>query len=307
MNSLFLCLGVKLGELSIYETESSFQVRCEPDIFGQLTAMGSKNPLKIIRANRKAGFAVLAVAIALGVVAWRIFWYEPSYDGTRLSAWLPEFQNGKVERRLRAAEAVRHMGRAAVPYLVRHLQRPSPTQQSREWQWRLRFADWLAAHTPLKISTPQSPSYRLQALAALDALGADGQEALPVLEKLIEEHPEEPALVFAVARLGVAGVPLLKKSLTNSAPHDSETLRLAARVGLIMVDSKSYVLHPELAPDPASGEYLARCGWFSYAMAQTGVADYREQRPGLVSSNDFQPLPASVFPRSPVFDVPFAK
>jgi len=270
--------------------------------------MGKKNLFKIIFGTRKAGFAVLIVAVLLGAVAWRLFWYEPSYDGVGLSAWLSEFQNPKVERRLLAAEAVRHMGPETVPYLVKHLQRPSPTQQSRFWQWRLRIVDWLAAYTPLKISTLRSPSNRLQALAALDALGADGKAALPTLEKLIEEHPEEPGLVFAVARLGEPGVPLLKKSLTNSAPHDSETLRLAARVGLIMIDSKSYVFRPELAPDPASGEYLARCACFSYAMGQTGIADYREQRPGMVISNDvFQPLPASVFPRSPVFDTPAAK
>lgn len=267
--------------------------------------MGNKNPLKIILGTRKARFAMLVLAILLGAIAWRLFWYEPSYDGTSLSSWLPEFQNQKVERRLLAAEAVRHIGPEAVPYLVKHLQRPSPTQQSRSLQWRLRFGDWLAAHTPFKISTLRYPSNRLQALAALDALGPDGKDALPTLEKLIEEHPEEPDIVLAVARLGEAGVPLLKKSLTNDAPHDAGTVQLAARVGLIMMDSKSYVLHPELAPDPASGEYLARCGWFHRAMAQTAVADYRAQRPDLVRTNDvFDTLPTSIFPRAPVFDTP---
>lgn len=41
------------------------------------------------------------------------------------------------------------------------------------------------------------------------------------------------------------------------------------------MDSRSFALYPELAPDPANSEYLARCAHFHMAITQTAWADYR--------------------------------
>lgn len=248
--------------------------------------METKSLPKLIRGRRKAIIAALVgVLVLIGAALWLIC-YEPSYDGTRLSGWLTEFQSEKVERRLAAAAAIKHIGPQAVPYLVKRLEAEPARERSTISPRRVRVLEWLATHTPLKITFVRNLSTRLQALAALDALGAEGKDALPILEKLVERHPEEPDLVFAVARLGEAGMPLLKRSLTNSAPHDSDTLRLAARACLQMMDSHSYVLYPELAPGVPMSEYLARCGQFHLAMTQTALADYRRQRFPTVSPVD---------------------
>lgn len=250
-----------------------------------------KSWLKLTKNRRNAIVAALVgVCILVCAVLWQA-WYEPGYDGTRLSGWLPEFQNEKVERRLAAAAAIKHIGPSAVPYLVKHLETDPAREKSRLSPRRLRLLEWVAAHTPLNISIIPYQSARFQALAALDALGPDGKDALPTLEKLVEKYPEEPDLIFAVARLGEAGVPLLRKSLTNSAPHDSDTLRLAARTCLQMMDSHSYVLYPELAPDLAMSEYLARCGRYHSAMAQVAWADYRGQSLQATNSVDTSTSP----------------
>lgn len=163
-----------------------------------------------IPRKRTTRLAVLVMAVVLGgVLAWRLAWYEPGYGGTRLSGWLREFQNEKIEQRLRAAEAVRHIGPRAVPYLVERLKQTPSAKKSRLARWRLHFVEWLGAHTSLNVSTWRNPNARLQALAALDALGPDAKEALPELEKLLEQNPAEIDILFAVARMGDAGVPFL--------------------------------------------------------------------------------------------------
>lgn len=258
--------------------------------------MADKNLPQIFRGKRKALITVVVMTLVVAsAVGWWLAFREPRYQGTSLSGWLPEFQDQAVERRLVAADAIRHIGPDAVPYLVKYLETDPVREKSRFSRRRIRVLDWLAAHTPVKISVLRHPSARLQALAALDALGPAAKEALPTLEKLIDQYPEEPDLVFGVARLGEIGVPVLKKALTNSAPHDSQTLRLAARVCLEMRETHSFVLNPELAPDPTFSEYLIRCGQFHLAMTQLSMADYRAQHPNS-SNNPAEPVPAVPVP-----------
>lgn len=251
--------------------------------------MGTKSLPKLIQSHRKAIAAVLvSLLVLVGVALW-LAWYEPSYDGTRLSVWLTEFQNEKVERRL--AAAVKHIGPQAVLYLVKYLETVPAPKKSQISPRRLRVLEWLPTHTPFKISIIRHPSARLQALAALDAIGPDAKETLPTLEKLVEQYPEEPDLVFAVARLGEMGKPLLKRALTNSVTHDSGTLRLASQTCLQMMESNSYVLYPELATNAPMTEYLLRCGQFHLAMTQTAVAEYRSQFPQSTNTVDTPDAP----------------
>jgi hypothetical protein len=109
---------------------------------------------------------------------------EPSYEGKRLSDWLQDFDNFNLapEQRAMAVEAVRHMGSATVPFLVDRLSEEQLKEmklEAKKWQERQAAA--------FRIDLPPNP--RREALAALDALGPAAVNALPVLERLLNDEP----------------------------------------------------------------------------------------------------------------------
>ena len=143
---------------------------------------------------------LLATAVFSGIFVWWLMPHEPSYDGTSLSGWLQEFDHEKFERRLMAAEAVRHIGPKAVPCLAGRLQ-SLPMERPRPSHWKVRLLDWLGTHTSIKISPQRDLHLRRQAMAAFDALGPEAKDALPVLEQWVERNPPDPQAHSLIPRL----------------------------------------------------------------------------------------------------------
>jgi len=225
---------------------------------------------------------LVAVIMAASLVVLALVPHEPSYHGRRLSAWLSDFEHEQVERRAVAADAVRHIGTNAVPFLVERLgYNPDvPRRDSRLTLWKRQFLEWLSIHSFGKVSPPgRPPNPRRQAMAGLDALGPAAKDALPALEKLLNENPPDPQALYIVARIGPAGVPLLTKSLTNSISQEAKLLRLQARICLDMMKSHSETLYPKSESNPDDACFERRICAFNVMAMQAAFQEYRSQHP----------------------------
>ena len=186
--------------------------------------------------RRRWTLAALAALTVVALAALALLPREPSYQGRRLSAWLQDLSAGSVQARTRAAEAIREMGPAIVPSLVRRLEQPGSLPLSTLGRLKFQIVQWLHAQQWLKLR-PVQRSARRDALAALDALGPAAVDALPAPEKLVHESQPDPTALYVVARIGPAGLPVLHRALTNEA----SVIRTEAQVCLQM-----YNAHDEL-------------------------------------------------------------
>jgi hypothetical protein len=251
---------------------------------------------------RRGGFLglVATVIATTSLIVWVLVPHEPSYQGRGLSAWLSDFEHEQVERRAVAADAVRHIGTDAVPFLVKRLgYNPDVLRRkSRFALWKRQFLEWVSRHSFGKVSPPRRPpNPSRQAMAGLDALGTAAKDALPALEKLLNETPPDPQALYIVARIGSAGVPMLKKSLTNSASSEAKLLRLEARVCLDMIESHSETLYPTVEFGPDASYYDRRVCEFNVKVIRSAFQDYRAQHPEMVfPKGAFDTPPPSVPP-----------
>ena len=225
---------------------------------------------------------LVAVIMAASLVVLALVPHEPSYHGRRLSAWLSDFEHEQVERRAVAADAVRHIGTNAVPFLVERLgYNPDvPRRDSRLTLWKRQFLEWLSIHSFGKVSPPgRPPNPRRQAMAGLDALGPAAKDALPALEKSLNENPPDSQALYVIARIGSVGLPVLYKSLTNSSSVENKLLRLEARVCLEMIETHSEVLFPRLEFGPDAAFYDRRICEFNNMVISAASEDYRSNHP----------------------------
>ena len=172
---------------------------------GGSTLALTKGTLKVMAwAKAKVAIAVATVAVAATVgtmiVSHAIPPREPSYEGRRLSEWLPDIDYGQpADKRAKAAEAIRHMGEATLPFLLSDLvaSKDSPVK-------RVRY------EKPDDRSVDQRSR---QASWAFDALGAAGKSAIPQLLMLMEQNPGY--VPSALAHIGRDAIPYIIAALTN--------------------------------------------------------------------------------------------
>src|SRR6184192_814673 len=103
---------------------------------------------------RKATQLRLVLAAVTVVGAASLLWpREPSYGGRRLSAWLKGFEAEQAEKRIAAADAIRHIGSNAVPLVVEKLRMPRRpvSNLSRVERWKQAFATYLRSHTSINV------------------------------------------------------------------------------------------------------------------------------------------------------------
>jgi hypothetical protein len=225
-----------------------------------------------------------AVIVAASLVVWYLMPHEPSYQGRGLSAWLSDFEHDQLEKRGMAAQALRSIGPKAVPFIADRLRCPQSVlrRDARLRRWKEQFVEWLSEHSFIKVSPGRPADPRRQALAGLDALGPEAKDALPALEKLLNEDPPDPRALYVIARIGQAGLPLLTQSLTNSFSKEAKLLRLQARACLDMMKSNSETLYPKVEFGPDCSNFDRRICAFNTKVLAAAFQDYRAQHPEMV-------------------------
>ena len=203
LRKLFAKRGVSLTVPIIAGAVSANSVKAAPAgmakaISAVTTAKGTaaltsttlvKGALKLMAWTKIQTAAVVGGVILLSgsaaVVKQTYFPSEPSYQGRKLSEWLADVDSWQPQqKRAQAGEAIRHMGKSTLPFLL------------------------------ATFSNPKSVDAQLgQASWAFDALGPIAKSAIPKLEKLQSQYPGyvPPAL----AGIGPDALPVLFKSLTN--------------------------------------------------------------------------------------------
>ena len=146
------------------------------------------------------GFLVLG---SIGLI-W-VFWpsREPAWDGRTLSYWLQiGYGVGMTHMetdREDADVAVRHIGAAALPFLVRELgTKYSPTQ------WKLFYL--LRNQSVIPVSVHYPDERRSRAVGAFQALGSVGAPALPQLRRYLSDpelNSDAQSAIDAILNSGV--------------------------------------------------------------------------------------------------------
>lgn len=220
-----------------------------------------------MRRRYWAGSFVLAGMVLLLIIG--LPGTEPSYQGKSLCAWLRNFESERLEARWQAADAVRHFGTNAVPFLTTQLRDVGPKNEPK---WKMMLRTLLSKQSLINISVPCSRSPRTEALAAFDALGPLAKEAAPAIEQLLYETPPDPRAVVVLARMGPDAVPALTRALTN----DEKVIRTGARVCLNMLESHSGILFPKTAQE---AEFSRRNCEFNLLLMRSAFEEYRSQHP----------------------------
>jgi len=212
------------------------------------------------------------VAVATSLTAVLLWPHEPTYLGRGLSSWMRDLEPNSVEKQAQAAEAVRHIGPKAVPFIVARLGSPKP---SRIEELIHRWAAWISAHTGIRPAVTKNYDERMEALAALDALRENAADALPALQRLMAESPPDPRALYVIARTGRAGLPILRGAVTNQ----ERILRLESKVCLEMIETRSGVLYADIELGPEAATFQQRICLFNAETLRAAFREYRDQHP----------------------------
>ena len=212
------------------------------------------------------------VAVTAGLTAILLSLHEPSYLGRGLGSWLRDLEANRVETQATAADAVKHIGPKAVPFLVRRLEPSRPKRIEQLIHGRM---CWISEHTGIQAAVTKNYDQRLEALAAIDALGKDAVDALPALQRLMAENPPDPRALYVIARTGKAGLPVVRGSVTNQ----EKILRLEARICLEMVETHSPLLYGDIGSGPDAAPFQRRICLFNAEVLHAALRDYQAQHP----------------------------
>ena len=188
---------------------------------------------RLVRKHRKLLIALACLAVIAGVIAILARDQEPTYNGRPLHYWTylytanrfgwphPEASHGSIRNAeaSEAAEAVRAIGPAAVPYFVKWIgYEPNPTRTKIAGFMRRFRKGPLTRLIPDGNSPDQAWLRAVSASDGLKILGPDASSASPQLLRLALRS-RNPAgaqqIVEALAGLGPQGVLALAKILTN--------------------------------------------------------------------------------------------
>lgn len=180
---------------------------------------------------------VVLVCLAIGLCVVKVAARrEPQYHGRTLSEWLDAYQHGRfsgpssAESR-EAAEAVRHIGTNALPFLVKWISCETPAWGSKLY----------AAFFKLAPSSRQNPFVRSvltkiekdqvgQVLSGFDILGAQAGPAVPDLARLMV-NTRSPWVIIALSHVGKDGLPVLISGLSD--PRQTDRWRVVSAIGAI--------------------------------------------------------------------------
>ena len=209
---------------------------------------------------------------------------EPSYAGKPLSLWLADFDRGSKETHMQAAKALREMGAGAVPFLVARL-------RQQDSKLKLMLIDLVHRQSLLKFQFVPAGSWQHRAMVACDALGLAANGALPALEELLYDKQTAPDAAYVLARIGPDAVPILTRASTNEA----RPIRLAAKVCLDLLQSRSEIL---FGPTGVSeeAEFRLRISKYHVRVLRAANLEYRAQHPEEARPDYLEGRPRPVLP-----------
>jgi len=164
---------------------------------------------------------VLAVGVVAGVLAL-VFRPvpEPRYGGKKLSEWVEELPGYAPTGKSEAAQAVRHIGTNAIPFLLEWL-RWEPSALRIKLQGPV--DKMLTKISPALLKRSHTPYTRsLGAWRAFQTLGPRAAGAIPELSRLMTNTRRHRSGQFAagcLANIGTDALPPLMSALTNQNPE----------------------------------------------------------------------------------------
>jgi PBS lyase HEAT-like repeat len=130
--------------------------------------------------GRRVVLPLLVIAGVVTALWWMCRVTEPQYQGRTVSYWARQLSRGNEKERVEAREAVRAMGKSAVPFLA-HVVRTDDT-----W-WKASLRNSYGARFPILFRWFPPPSIpatneRREAAFALGEIGPAASKAIPALE-----------------------------------------------------------------------------------------------------------------------------
>ncbi len=184
---------------------------------------------------------VLCCVVVVGLALW-VSWPKPvpSWGGKTVNEWLVELKpdewdahrliltetnvrqlEARDRRRKTAQEAIRNIGKSAVPYVL---------VMMKEEPKRPRWLEQIAK--PLGWKLPGLPSREVlinRAALAIEALGEDARPAIPALKLMLSDTNTMGAAAYCLGMAGSFGVPALVSGL--SSPNNDTRIACLTRIG----------------------------------------------------------------------------
>jgi HEAT repeat protein len=195
--------------------------------------------------KRRIILVSLSIAVA-GGLAWlmiALLWNqrEPSYEGRTLSKWLeiwgPIRKNLTTQDASDCANAVRHIGSNAVPFLVRMLSTPDSPRK----QW---LVDFVAKQNIVRINYVKPSDIRARGQMGLFMLGPQAKSAVPELIRMYDSGiMPEFTFAYLLGAIGPYAKPAIPKLLvtSKSATNELEQATAIQALGKIHSDASNVV------------------------------------------------------------------
>ncbi|MDB6109819.1 MAG: Polysaccharide deacetylase [Pedosphaera sp.] len=148
---------------------------------------------------------------------------EPAYGGKQLGFWVDDLKRSSEnppEQRA-AEEAIRRLGPAALPHLVKFVRNDPPNMS-------LALNDWLRKQSWIKYRFPIRSDRSDQAVEAFQVLGPAARPALRNLSRLMENERTCYAAAKCLVALGTPAVP----AFTNALASTNRLIKISALMGL---------------------------------------------------------------------------
>jgi hypothetical protein len=180
----------------------------------------------------KRGRRILLVVLGCGLaalIAWRWLHHsEPYYQGRALTAWLAIYEQEKenAPQVLEAAEAIRHIGTNALPFLLERLRQKDPPNWRKNLATALGFMPRPVDQWWFDLVLGKEERV-MAATSGFEVLGAQAAPAVPELIRLLNDKDTFDIAIVELSLVGEAALPIMTETLTNRANP------LRVRVGVI--------------------------------------------------------------------------
>jgi HEAT repeat protein len=197
--------------------------------------------------KRRIILVSLSIAVA-GGLAWlmiALLWNqrEPSYEGRTLSKWLeiwgPIRKNLTTQDASDCANAVRHIGSNAVPFLLRMLATPDSAPA-----WKQRLEDLAGKQKIVTFKFAKPSDIRMRGQMGLYILGPDAKSAVPELIRMYNSGiMPEFTFAYLLGAIGPYAKPAIPKLLvtSKSATNELEQATAIQALGKIHSDASNVV------------------------------------------------------------------